>query len=124
MFCGIDIIEVDRIKKAITSNKNFIHKIYSEKEIQEIDNINSDMKYQRYAGRFAAKEAVFKAISKILKQNNISIDFKDIEILNDENRRPYINFLNKEVSNIFLNYKIDISISHIKESAEAMCTVE
>lgn len=123
MYCGTDIIEVDRIKEAINSNDKFIYKIYSENEIKIIKNIVSDVKYQRYAGRFAAKEAIFKAVSKIVKDNKLNLEFKDIEILNDKNNRPYVNFLNKDVKLLLKKYYIDVSISHVKEYATSICII-
>ena len=76
------------------------------------------MKYQHFAARFAAKEAIFKAISNILK-DKYEITWKDVEILNDENGRPYVHFLN----NNYNIKQIDISISHLKEYAIANCII-
>lgn len=125
MYCGVDIIEVSRIESSITENENFKYKIFSKNEIEDIDYIKSKVKFQRYAGRFAAKEAVYKAISKILIQNNLTINFNEIEILNDMNfnRRPVVNILNNTVNKLLSNYEIDISISHIEENATAMCII-
>lgn len=125
MYCGTDIIEVERIKEAIEKNDNFKYKVFTEREIQDIDKIKNDTKYQRYAGRYAAKEAIYKAISKILIDNNLSIEFKDIEVenLDDLKRRPKVNILDNNVSKLIDNYDIDISISHVKENAIAMCIV-
>ena len=61
---GIDIIEVDRIKKAIEDlDKNFLQRIYTEKEIEYCNKFKM-AKYEHFAARFAVKEAVFKAISE------------------------------------------------------------
>lgn len=116
--CGTDIIEVCRIKESIErKGDNFLNKIYTEKEI-EYCNSKNNMKYQHFAARFAAKEAIFKAISNILK-DKYEITWKDVEILNDENGRPYVHFLNNDY-----NIKqIDISISHLKEYAVANCII-
>ena len=90
---GTDIIEVERIKNAIESNKQF-------------------------SARFAAKEAVFKAISVYLK-DKYSISWKNVEVLNDKDGRPYINLLD-----IDINIKdVDISLSHIKDYAIANVVV-
>ena len=125
MYCGTDIIEVQRIRDAIESNYDFKYKIFTKNEIDEIDKINNDTKYQRYAGRFAAKEAIYKALSKILIENKISVEFKDIEIENIDylKRRPKVNFLNEKLKVLMEIYDIDISISHIKDNAIAMCIV-
>ncbi|MDD2376028.1 MAG: holo-ACP synthase [Clostridia bacterium] len=125
MYCGTDIIEVSRIKEAIEKSDKFKYKIFTEKEIQDIDKMSNDTKYQRYAGKFAAKESVYKAISKLLIDNGMTIEFKDIEIENvyDLKRRPKVNILVNEVKKIIDIYNIDISISHVKENAIAMCVV-
>lgn len=116
--CGTDIIEVCRIEESIErKGDNFLNKIYTEKEI-EYCNSKNNMKYQHFAARFAAKEAIFKAISNTLK-DKYEITWKDVEILNDENGRPYVHFLNNDY-----NIKqIDISISHLKEYAIANCII-
>ena len=125
MYCGTDIIEVSRIKEAIEQNDKFKYKLFTDKEIEDIDKMSNDTKYQRYAGRFAAKESVYKAISKLLIDNDLVIEFKDIEIENiyDLKRRPKVNILDIKVEKIMADYNIDISISHVKENAIAMCTV-
>lgn len=116
--CGTDIIEVCRIKESIErTGDNFLNKIYTEKEI-EYCNSKNNMKYQHFAARFAAKEAIFKAISNMLK-DKYEITWKDVEILNDENGRPYVHFLN----NNYNIKQIDISISHLKEYAIANCII-
>ena len=116
--CGTDIIEVCRIKESIErKGDNFLNKIYTEKEI-EYCNSKNNMKYQHFAARFAAKEAIFKAISNMLK-DKYEITWKDVEILNDENGRPYVHFLN----NNYNIKQIDISISHLKEYAIANCII-
>ena len=72
---GTDIIEIERIQESIDSlGEKFLEKIYTKKEIQYCESKNK-MKYQHYAARFAAKEAIFKAITKIL-ENKYSIKWK------------------------------------------------
>ena len=111
---GIDIIEIERVKKSIEETDcKFCERVYTIKEIEYCESKNVQ-KYQHYAARFAAKEAVFKAISELLN-NKYNIEWKDIEVLNDENGRPYINLLKKDI-NID---GMDISISHCKEYAVA-----
>lgn len=125
MYCGTDIIEVQRIREAIDSNYDFKYKVFTKNEIDDIDKINSDTKYQRYAGRFAAKEAIYKALSKILIENQITVEFKEIEIENVDylKRRPKVNFLNEKLKVLMEIYDVDISISHVKDNAIAMCIV-
>ena len=109
---GTDIIEVDRIKKALENDK-FAETVFTEKEIEYCES-KGKAKYEHYAVRFAAKEAIFKAISKYLK-DKYEISWKNAEILNDKNGRPYVNLINVNVK-----YKdIDISLSHLKDLAVA-----
>ena len=116
---GIDIIEVNRIKEAIQDlDEKFLKRVYTNYEI-EYCNSKNNMKYQHFAARFAAKEAVFKAVSDEL-ENKFQINWKDIEILNDEKGRPYVNILNNKIQNI---EDIDISLSHCKEYAIANVVV-
>ncbi len=128
IYSGTDIIQVDRIKNAIQNNKEFKKKIYTEYEIEKIDKIVSDIKYQSYAGRFAAKEAIYKAMSKILIEKNITIKFSDIEIRNIDEllNRPKVIFLNSEIADLCNEYLIDVdvSISHIETNAIAMAIVK
>ncbi len=111
---GTDIIEIERIKQSIEeTDGKFCERVYTKKEIEYCESKKAQ-KYQHYAARFAAKEAVFKAISQFL-ESNYDIEWKEIEILNDENGRPYVNLLK---DNIILD-GIDISISHCKSYAIA-----
>lgn len=118
--CGTDIIEVKRIQSAIENkNDKFLNKIYTSSEIQYCNNKNQ-MKYQHFAARFAAKEAIFKAMSDIIK-NKYEITWTDVEILNDEKGKPKVHFITKEYSDII--DQIDISLSHLEEYAIANCII-
>lgn len=120
MFCGTDIIEIDRIKKSIEDKGNvFLNKIYTPSEIEYCEGRKS-AKYQHYAGRFSAKEAIFKAVSATLESKH-DITWTDVEILNDETGKPKVYFLNEKFKN---KYEIDLSISHCKEYATAMVIVK
>ena len=112
---GTDIIEVKRIEKTFENN-NFARTVFTDKEIEYCESKKA-LKYQHYAARFAGKEAVFKAISKYI--DKYSVSWKNIEILNDENDRPYVNLIG-------LNIKctdIDVSLSHLKEYATASVVI-
>ena len=120
-YCGTDIIEVERVKNAIINTPNFKEKIYTPKEIECAESKSDITKYQHYAGRFAAKEAIYKSVSAIFPH----IALNEIEVLNDKNNlnRPIVNISNAEFKNTNLNIQIDVSISHIKEYAIAYATV-
>ena len=115
---GIDIIEVERIKENIEKHGDrFLNRVFTQKEIEYCESKNTQ-KYQSYSGRFAAKEAVFKALSYKL-DNKYEIEWKDIEIVNDENGRPVVNVYGKPKEIIKNSDNIDISITHVKEMALA-----
>ena len=119
---GTDIIEVCRIEKLIKDKGyKFLNKIYTQIEIDYCES-KGPSKYQHYAGRFAAKEAVFKASSSWYSKDKFNLlKFKDIEILNTyepeaiNNGKPKVNILNHD----FSIDKIHLSISHVKEYAIA-----
>jgi holo-[acyl-carrier protein] synthase len=114
--CGTDIIEVDRIKRAVEkSGDKFLHKIFTDSEIEYCES-KSKLKYQHYAARFAAKEAVYKAISKIIKRD---YSWQDIEIVNEPTGKPIAN-LKFDRENII---DIDVSLSHIDEYATATAVI-
>ena len=113
--CGTDIIEIKRIKESIEDLGNkFLERVYTNTEIEYCESKRSQ-KYQHYAARFAAKEAVFKAISRQLN-NKYDIGWKNIEVVNDENGRPHAGLLDIEIQEI---EEMDVSISHCKEYAVA-----
>lgn len=121
--CGIDIIEIDRIKESIeTLEDKFTQRIYTKKEIEYCES-KKNQKYQHYAARFAAKEAMFKAISNQLN-DKYSISWKDIEVENDKNGKPVVKIINEEIAKKLKNIKsIDLSISHCRNYAVANVVV-
>ena len=117
--CGTDIIEIKRIKESIEDLGNkFLERVYTNTEIEYCESKRSQ-KYQHYAARFAAKESVFKAISRKLN-NKYDIGWKNIEVVNDENGRPHAGLLDIEIQEI---EEMDVSISHCKEYAIANVVV-
>ena len=116
--CGTDIIEIKRIKESIdTLGDRFLNKIYTDKENEYCESKKSQ-RYQHYAARFAAKEAVYKAVS-IYLNDKYALNWKDAEIINNEQGRPQVKIL-KSIQQI---KEIDISMSHCKEYAVANVVV-
>ncbi len=118
VFIGTDIISVPRLNKTINSShgNKFINRIFTKNEIDYCQNkVNS---IQHFAGRFAAKEAITKALlsSEIVK----SIGMKSIEIISGKNRNPEVNL--SLGSKLQLRYKV--SISHTEEYAIAFALLE
>ena len=120
--CGTDIIEVNRIKEAIEKiQDSFKKRVFTENEIQYCESKNVQ-KYQSYSGRFAAKEAIFKALNDIIK-DKYKIKWTDLEIVNDQNGKPKVK-INSNSIDIKKIRNIEISISHCKEYATAICIAE
>ena len=119
VLCGTDIIEIERIKKSIErSGEKFIKLIYTPAEIEYCES-KRNAKYSHYAGRFAAKEAIYKAVSSLLPER-FAITWTDAQVINDENGNPKIEFLKVKFEQI---KSIDISISHSRDYAVATVTI-
>lgn len=112
---GNDIIEINRIEKAI-KKINFITKVFTENEIKLFEIKGKRTEF--FAGRFAAKEAVSKALGTGFREFSLT----DIEILNDSLGKPYVTFKNN-IDFYNKKYFIDISISHCKEYATAVAII-
>ncbi len=83
---GTDIIEVERIKSAIEKNNGFRSRVYTQGEIDYCEKKDKG-RYPSYAARFAAKEAVAKALAEGLGKN---VSLNEIELANLDNGAPYI----------------------------------
>ena len=121
ILCGTDIIEINRIKEAIeTLGERFKNRVYTPEEIEYCES-KKEQRYQHYAARFAAKEAVFKSISELLiKQEEMT--WKSIEVKKEKSQKPFIQLHHLNlIKNI--DIQIDLSMSHCKEYATAVSTV-
>ena len=98
---GVDIVKNRRIKNSI-KNKKFIKRIYTLTEIN-ISNSRKINKVEYFAKRFTAKEAFVKALGTGFSKN---INFKDINIMNRKNGKPFININNKLKKIILNKFKI------------------
>ena len=120
---GIDIIEISRIRTAIENRGDkFKERVFTENEIRYCESKNN-ASYQSYAVRFAAKEAASKALGYGI---GVGIDWKDIEILNNKNEKPFIVL----TGNALIRYSemsgrsISVSLSHCRSYAVAQVIIE
>ncbi len=105
---GIDIIEISRIKESIDEyGNNFLQKVYTPKEIEYCS--AKANKYQHFAARFAAKEAVYKAFSTSHQEG---LSWQDIEITNEPSGMPIVKLNGKLKSFLSKDKDLKISISH------------
>ncbi|MBA3722162.1 MAG: holo-ACP synthase [Parachlamydiaceae bacterium] len=111
---GNDIIEIARIKANIERyRERFLNRIFTPRE-QHYCNKKKESAIH-FAGRFAAKEAVVKALGTGFSQG---ITWLDVEIFNDDNGKPIVSVSSK-LSELFDSPKLLISISHCREYATA-----
>lgn len=105
---GVDITEVRRLRQAAEKwGDEFLNRVFTRRELVNAKTRGSW--YQHLAGRFAAKEAVFKALG------NKNLSWKDVEILNDEDGKPKCIVLNNKGKDA----EVHVSISHVKNYAVA-----
>ena len=120
--CGIDLVKIERIEKIIKKwGNNFIFRIFTPPEREYCEKKRGN-KFQSYAGKFAAKEALLKALGLGLRE----VNWKEIEIKNDELGQPIMGTSGK-LKNIASTKGVSkyfISISHTKEYAVAQVILE
>ena len=112
---GTDILNLERINKIINKyDQKFIDRIYGKNEIQiSKTKLNNSINY--FGKRFSAKEATWKALGETRGEG---LFFKEIEILNDINGKPYLffsgktkEFIEKKEKNLKAKLKFDITLS-------------
>ena len=109
-FIGTDIVEVDRINKLLLSSvESFKNRVFTATEQEYCDSKSSPSVH--YAGRFAAKESIIKAVKSSGYNNPIS--FKDIEILPSDSGAPIVDL------HFISEWVCKVSISHTEFYATA-----
>lgn len=113
---GNDIIEIERVRKAC-SKATFLTRYFTTKEINVFGN-----KPISLAGNFCVKESVAKALGTGFREFTPI----DIEVLRDELGKPYVNLYGKaqEIAVSIGVKKIHVTISNLKELAEAFVVLE
>ena len=114
---GVDIVEISRIRKAAVKWKGkFLNRIFTDIELNYAR--RRKFLYQHLAARFAAKEAVIKAFGEPRK---FPIKWTDIEVLNDKEGKPVIEFRGDALKLKKLKKIKDVilSLSHSKNYAVA-----
>jgi holo-[acyl-carrier protein] synthase len=119
---GIDIAEVQRIREAIERHgERFVRRIFTEGEIRYCD--SKANRIERYAARFAAKEAAMKALGTGW---NHGVRWQDVEVSRQPGSRPTITFHGKaaEVAKKLGATNVALSLSHTAEQAIAEVILE
>lgn len=122
VLCGNDIIMISRVKDSIEQvGENFLKRIYTDEEINYCESRRM-CKYHSYAARFAAKEAVYKAISP---ETSHEVEWKNIEVKRYDNGKPYIELYGKlkDIAEEKKVKKIELSLSHDGDYAIATVVI-
>ena len=108
---GIDIVDVERIKRLSQQyGRRFLDRVFTEIEIDYSLGARGERRYERLAARFAAKEAVIKALGR-------AVPFRSIEVENAPSGRPIVRCE-------FVDEKIEASLSHTDRLAIAYVLIE
>src|SRR5206468_1008228 len=109
---GIDIIEIDRVARAIR-NEAFVARVFTESETVECR--SRGRPEQRFAGRFAAKEAVAKALGR-------SLSWREVEIRTGPSGEP-LALLSGRAAALLDGRRVCVSISHCHAYAVAQAVL-
>jgi holo-[acyl-carrier protein] synthase len=118
---GTDITEVERIAASIEKQSGFKEYVFSQNEIAYCESKTN--KYEHFAARLAAKEALAKALGTGWPDGT---RINEAEVLNDEKGKPFFHFTGvtaNAVSSMNIG-PIHVSLSHTKTLATAMVVVE
>jgi holo-[acyl-carrier protein] synthase len=116
---GTDIIEIDRIRRLLSgSSQDVRERLFTKSEIDYCESKRD--KYASYAARFAAKEALSKALGRGI---NESLRWRDIEVLRDTSGKPSIKLEGRGRESLG-DCRVHISLSHSKRHAVATVLLE
>lgn len=117
---GVDIVEIRRIETAMNRTSGFLEKIFTDSELKHLKSRNLRPEY--IAGRFAAKEAVSKALGTGFR----SFNFKDIIVENTDLGKPIVTLSGNAdlIAKKMGEYNLQLSISHGEDSAVAYAILE
>ena len=113
---GIDLVEIERIKRAIDNNGKFLERVFTKEEITKGERKKN--RYQFYGAHFATKEAVMKALGTGWRKG---VRWRDIRIIHNNDGKPEVKLVGK-TKKIAKRLGIDeilISMSHTKKYAVA-----
>ena len=119
---GVDLAEVRRIRDAVERHGDrFVRRIYTEAEIAYVE--RKANRFERYAGRFAAKEAGMKAIGTGWKRG---VTWRDFEVSNLPSGRPSLRLhgVAAQIPEKMGFKSISLSITHTAELGMAQVILE
>ncbi len=116
---GVDLVEIERVGGLIERHgRRFLERVFTEREVAYCSRKREN--YESFAGRYAAKEALFKAVGSGLAQG---MRWRDVEVVNDERGKPKV-VLTGRTAELLRGKTIHLSLSHSRRHAVAMVVVE
>jgi phosphopantetheine--protein transferase-like protein len=118
---GIDAVSISEMQRLKEGPDNFYAYTFSARELKQAESGNTA---QKLAGCFAAKEATFKAIARLLPKK--TFDLRDIELLRDVDGSPHI-ALNDKTLTLIKTAQVDnvfVSITNENDLAIAFVVAE
>lgn len=116
---GVDVVDMKRMKKALASwGPALKKKIFSEKEIKYCESRKNS--HQHFAARFAAKEAVSKAMETGWSG---AFRWKDVEVINERSGAPKFVFYHGVAKHLAKN-RVHLSLSHTETTVIAFVIIE
>ena len=118
---GVDIVQIERVRKLVENYSEFMHQVFTAREIEfcqaKADSASS------YAARFAAKEAMMKALSTGW---NEKVNWLDIEVINEEQGNPILKIKGRTLKLMKKMgvYQTHLSLSHERDYALAFVVLE
>jgi holo-[acyl-carrier protein] synthase len=116
---GVDIIEISRVRKSVEeSGEQFLRKVFTQVEIDYCT--SKPDRFQHLAARFAAKEAVSKALATGWAGD---FQWKDVEVMNDVSGQPQVT-LHGKLRERLASRTVFLSLSHAEDHVVAMAVIE
>ena len=119
---GVDAIAISRVRAALLRTPTLLARLFTERERASCITSCGDLRYGGLAARFAAKEAVAKALGTGVK----GFGFRDIEVLNDADGKPFVE-LHGGAAEVALRTNVQavhVSLSHSTDLAVANAVAE
>lgn len=111
---GVDLVSIPRLEEILARTPSMRERVFTERE--------GKLGMASLAARFAAKEALYKAIDK-LDRSGLAIGWQDAEVVNEESGRPEFIFY-RDLASLLQDYRVHLSLSHDGQVAAAYVVIE
>lgn len=116
---GVDVVDIQRMKETLVDQgERFLRKVFTDAEVDYCE--RKPRPYEHYAARFAAKEAVSKALETGWTG---TFRWKDVEVLNEPSGAPKVTLRN-ETAERLRSHRVHLSLSHSEQTVVAFVVIE